>query len=467
MPKDKKNTVHKFSSKVSFFERKKEDISRFKNIINLTAFKTSKDIDLTEQNLLFDPIHENFVFLLKYTNFLCEKLERFFNKKKNLDVYKKKEKENLIYSIQLTPLERAKVKMVLYRVLFYILQIKNYIKQIIVREIITPKFFLFYSRDHPGEYLNLSDMVKKMNLIEFERYINENKQRLKYIETFFKRNTIQILSLRRFKYVFRNNYLNKVILLAISLTSNSKYVRAVICDFFFFYNFILEYFYIFNPNYMSLEYFYYKQQEKGYNGSLRSTRFENHSNTFQNIVSENFPKIEPIEKNKLKKKVFSALKKLDSNKFKNFLVDNKEIDSDVKDLSKDESKEESSDKGELVIEEKNDELKNAAQGEDINTPVVNENVSEENIEHENEDNAQELFAQVEEEKLKLIKEELEDMKNLEQRQIEDKEPVSDKLKSGIETLQDEINKIEGIPTEYPVESEEYIDESNKRLKKYL
>jgi hypothetical protein len=265
------------------YKRSNQDSSRFFNIINLTKFKKSYELDLKTPELLFDPIYENMVFLMKFTIIICEKIKRFFIHKKT-EAGITDEKKTTLFRIQLSSEEKSTVKSLTYRVVFYISQLRNFMMSALQKNIITPKFYLLYTREYPGEYNSLRDMQTNINGLALEQFIKTHKEKLESIDIYFRRNTMKFLTIRSFKRVFEKKYLKDSILVPMSYFKVTPEFRYSLCEFFYFYNILSDFYYIFQPKYMTVEYKEYKNKQTGNGSEIMNHKSTLKAKDFSNIV---------------------------------------------------------------------------------------------------------------------------------------------------------------------------------------
>lgn len=275
------------------FIRDEKDISRFQPIINLTKFKVSYDFDLVDQELVFDPIYENMVFLMKYSIIILEKLRIFLDRKS-----KESKGNQLNYlKLELYPIskrEKGLVKTLTYRAMFYMAQMRNYLNNMLKKNIITPKFYLMYSKDFPGEYSSLTSMQEDMNILAFEDFIRRNKENLTFISKFFKKNTMKFLTIRSYKRIIEKKYLKSTLLISMAYFKKSIPMRNVLCEFFYYYRAIANIFYIYNPDSATMNHKLRKHNENGNAAVIHSFKVPLEDENLSKIVQINPP--EPAKK---------------------------------------------------------------------------------------------------------------------------------------------------------------------------
>ena len=269
--------------KTQNFKRNDQESSRYFNIIKLTQFKKSYELDLKTPELLFDPIYDNMVFLMKFTIIICEKMKRFL-KTKFKEQRIEQEERTTLFKLNLTDEERSIMKSMLYRVVFYINQVKNFMQISIQKNIITPKFYLLYTQENNGEFKTLREMQTNLNSIAITDFIKRNKPQLEFIDEYFRRNTMKFLTIRRFKRVFSDDYLKEAILEPMSYFKITPQVRNSICEFYYYYNAMADFFYTFQPMYISPAYLNMKQQKEGNGSTIYKVESKMLENNFRNVV---------------------------------------------------------------------------------------------------------------------------------------------------------------------------------------
>jgi len=220
---------------------------------------------------------------MKFTIIMCEKIKRFFiHKKKEAGITD--ENKTTLFRIQLSSEEKSTVKSLTYRVVFYISQLRNFMMSALQKNIITPKFYLLYTREYPGEYNSLRDMQTNINGLALEQFIKTHKEKLESIDIYFRRNTMKILTIRSFKRVFEKKYLKDSILVPMSYFKVTSDFRYSLCEFFYFYNILSDFYYIFQPKYMTVEYKEYKNKQTGNGSEIMNYKSKLKSKDFSNIV---------------------------------------------------------------------------------------------------------------------------------------------------------------------------------------
>lgn len=253
------------------------------NIIKLTEFKKSYELDLKTPDLLFDPIYENMVFLMKFTIIIAEKIKRFFKRKvkeQKLDT----EDETTLYRVELQDNEKSTLKSLTYRVVFYISQLRNFMITAIQKNILTPKFYLLYSQVYPGEFKTLRDLQNNINGIALEQFIKLYKDQLGFVDSYFRRNAMKLLTIRQFKRVFTRDYLKDSVMLAMSYFKVTPEFRNALCEFYYFYNVLADFFYIFQTEYASVQYSNFKQQQDGNGSAVQSQKSNLSHRDFANVI---------------------------------------------------------------------------------------------------------------------------------------------------------------------------------------
>lgn len=286
------------SKKTSLFQLDQTDNSRYQQILDLTLFHKSKDLPLMNYELKFDPIYDNMVFMMKYTVVLLEKVKRFLEKKHHDKDYKENGASNK-YQADLRHHERKQLKTITYRAMYYIAQIRNYLLTIIQKKILTPRLFLLYNKERPGQFKTLTDMQTEINSLKFEEFIKINRDQLKYIGVFFKKNMMKILTIRMFKRIITSRYLQSTILLAKSYFNEDYMYRSTICEFFYYYNLLIDLFYLYMPQYTTVEYKIMKEDIEGSYLAIHKATPKLESSELPNVIRTNPRKPSMQELNKI------------------------------------------------------------------------------------------------------------------------------------------------------------------------
>lgn len=290
------------SKKTNVFTLDKTDTSRYQQILDLTLFHKSKDLPLDSFDLKFDPIYDNMVFMMKYTIVLLEKVRLFLETRHHDKDYVENGQSNK-YQADLRHHERKQVKTIVYRAVYYMSQIRNYLLSIIQKNILTPKLFLLYNKERPGQFHTLTDMQTEINSLKFEEFIKMNRDRLKYIGVFFKKNMMKILTMRMFKRVLSSRYLQSTILLAMGYFSNDYTMRTAICEFFYYYNFLIDLFYLYMPKYITNDYKLAKQDLEGSEMAIHTVTPGLESSELPNVIRWGVPKQTHEELVKIEKRL--------------------------------------------------------------------------------------------------------------------------------------------------------------------
>ena len=265
------------------FLRNDQESSRYYNIINLTKFKKSYELDLKTTELQFDPIFDNMVFLMKFTFIMCEKIKRFFQRKFQEQGIQDLEQTDL-FKLRLEAEERSTLKSIAYRVVYFINQIKNFIVIIIQKNILTPKFYLLYTQQFPGEYKTLRELQTNINGVALTPFIKKNKSKLEFIDLYFRRNAMKFLTIRRFKRVFSQKYLESAIIKAMSFFTVTDTFRTTLCDFMYYYNTYADFFYIFQPTYQSSAYIFLAKEKEGKGSEIQEVQGSTYDEDLKTVI---------------------------------------------------------------------------------------------------------------------------------------------------------------------------------------
>ena len=290
------------SKKTNIFTLDKTDTSRYQQILDLTLFHKSKDLPLDSFELKFDPIYDNMVFMMKYTIVLLEKVRLFLETRHHDKDYEENGQSNK-YQADLRHHERKQVKTIVYRAVYYMSQIRNYLLSIIQKNILTPKLFLLYNKERPGQFKTLTDMQTEINSLKFEEFIKINRDQLKYIGVFFKKNMMKILTMRMFKRVLSSRYLQSTILLAMGYFSNDYTMRTAICEFFYYYNFLIDLFYLYMPKYTTNDYKLAKQDLEGSEMAIHTVTPALENSELPNVIRWGVPNQTHAELVKIEKQL--------------------------------------------------------------------------------------------------------------------------------------------------------------------
>lgn len=280
---DNKKLYDQIKERTKNFKRDDQESSRYVNIIKLTRFKKSFELDLKTPELLFDPIYENMVFLMKFTVIICEKIKRFFARKYREQGLERQDATTL-FRVKLEKGELSTLKSLAYRVVFYIGQLRNFLEISIQKNILTPKFYLLYSQKHPGEFKTLRELQTSINGVALEQFLKQNKDRLGFVDSYFRRNAMKLLTIRQFKRTFTSKYLKDSVLKTMSFFKVTPDFRNSLCEFYYFYNMLADFFYIFQTDYVSKQYTNYKQQQAGNGSTIFKRRARLRSREFANVV---------------------------------------------------------------------------------------------------------------------------------------------------------------------------------------
>jgi len=223
---------------------------------------------------------------MKYSIIIAEKIKRFFLRKQaeqGID----KNKKTTLFRISLTPKEKSILKSNTYRLVFYISQLKNFMVTSLQKNIVTPKFYLLYTHKYPGEYKSLRDMQTNINGLALEQFIKIYKEQLDFVNLYFRRNTMKILTIRSFKRIFGKKYLKDSILVPMSYFKVTPDFRNSLCEFFYYYNILADFFYIFQPLYMTNEYKQFKNKQTGNGSEVQNWKSTLKEVDFRNVIYQN------------------------------------------------------------------------------------------------------------------------------------------------------------------------------------